>query len=107
MMLILGRRSGEKVMIGDNLMLSVLDSRPHKARFRIEDSNGGDFLVTLGIGESSELQDGIRFTMLSVHGKSVRIGFNAPPELPIHRLEVWQRVRKENDSQTTCSGYPK
>jgi carbon storage regulator CsrA len=34
----------------------------------------------------------ITFTVLEVNGKSVRLGFEADSDVPIHRAEVWARI---------------
>ncbi len=31
-------------------------------------------------------------TVLAIHGGSVRLGFDGPVEVPVHRLEVWERI---------------
>ena len=45
------------------------------------------------VGGSSEMDDLLRVTVLDVRGERVRLGFEAPRHIPIHRWEVWQRVR--------------
>jgi carbon storage regulator CsrA len=39
--------------------------------------------------------------VVDVKGKLARIGFTAPPEAVIHRLEVWDRIR--NGEQVSSS----
>ena len=45
------------------------------------------------VGGSSEMDDLLRVTVLDVRGERVRLGFEAPRHIPIHRWEVWQRIR--------------
>ncbi len=43
-------------------------------------------------GEGIVIGDGVTVTVLEVHGGRVKLGFNAPAEVPIHREEVLQRI---------------
>jgi len=43
-------------------------------------------------GEGIVIGDGVTVTVLEVHGGRVKLGFNAPLEVPIHRAEVHQRI---------------
>ncbi len=43
-------------------------------------------------GEGIVIGDGVTLTVLEVHGGRVKLGFNAPAEMPIHREEVFQRI---------------
>jgi len=36
----------------------------------------------------------LTITVLSVSGGKVRLGLSAPPEVQIHRQEVWLRIQK-------------
>ncbi len=39
--------------------------------------------------------DDIEIMVMEVNGNQVRIGINAPRQLPIHREEVYLRIREE------------
>jgi carbon storage regulator len=39
--------------------------------------------------------DNIEVTVLDVTGNQVSIGIDAPQEIPVHRKEVYQRIREE------------
>ena len=43
--------------------------------------------------ESIMIGDEIRVTVLEISGKSVRLGFQAPRDLTVHRDEVYRRAR--------------
>ncbi|MFB0515230.1 MAG: carbon storage regulator CsrA [Candidatus Neomarinimicrobiota bacterium] len=47
-------------------------------------------------GESIRVADGIIFTILECTGAQVKVGITAPPQLPVHREEVYLRIREEN-----------
>ena len=55
-MLVLSRKSGERILIGPNIVLTVID----------------------------------------VRGDRVRLAFDAPRDVAIHRLEVYQRIQEEH-----------
>lgn len=38
----------------------------------------------------------LKVTVVEIRGGSVRLGFDASSELPIHRAEVWARICAEN-----------
>lgn len=41
----------------------------------------------------------ITVTVLEVRGDKVKLGFNGPAEIPIHRQEVFERLTQETLSQ--------
>ena len=59
-MLVLSRQRDESIMIGDNIVITVVDIR----------------------------------------GDKVRLGINAPSEVPVHRQEVYEAIQRENTSAT-------
>jgi carbon storage regulator len=46
-------------------------------------------------GESVKIGDEVTVTVLGVKGGQVRLGFTAPPNLPVHREEVYERIKAE------------
>ena len=46
-------------------------------------------------GERIQIADAITLTVLSVRGGTVRLGFVAPSNVPIHREEVYRRIDAE------------
>ncbi len=59
-------------------------------------------ILTRRIGESLQIGDNIKLTVLSVRGNQVQIGVEAPAEIPVHREEVYERIQREraNAGQT-------
>ena len=35
----------------------------------------------------------LKITVLEISHGSVRLGFEAPADVPVHRLEIWERIR--------------
>ena len=51
-------------------------------------------ILTRKEGETIMVGDEITVTVLGVKGNQVRIGINAPKDMPVHREEVWQRIKE-------------
>jgi carbon storage regulator len=45
--------------------------------------------------ESIRIGPRVRITVLGFKGNQVRIGIEAPPDVPVDREEVWQRKKDE------------
>ncbi|HTY96816.1 MAG TPA: carbon storage regulator CsrA [Solirubrobacteraceae bacterium] len=43
-------------------------------------------------GESVMIGDDIEITLVSTEGSKVRIGIQAPPEVPVHRKEIYLEI---------------
>jgi carbon storage regulator len=52
-------------------------------------------ILTRRVNESLMIGDQITVTVLEVKGRQVRLGVNAPKEVPVHRKEVYERVQRE------------
>ena len=53
------------------------------------------------VGGCSGFERTLKVTVIEIRGGSVRLGFDASAEVPVHRAEVWERIVAE--SQTTNS----
>ena len=49
-------------------------------------------ILTRRVGESIIIGEDIVITVLGVKGNQVRIGINAPKNIPVHREEIKQRI---------------
>jgi len=53
-------------------------------------------VLTRRLGESINVGDNIKITIVDIDGKQVKVGINAPKEIAIFREEVYQRIKEEN-----------
>ncbi len=57
-------------------------------------------ILTRRVGETLMVGDDVTVTVLGVKGNQVRIGVNAPKEISVHREEIYERIKKEQDEST-------
>ena len=58
-------------------------------------------ILTRRLGESVKIGDEVTVTVLGVKGGHVRLGFTAPPNIAVHREEVYERI--QTDRTTSIS----
>jgi carbon storage regulator len=56
-------------------------------------------ILTRRIGETLMIADDVTVTVLGVKGNQVRIGVNAPKDVPVHREEIYQRIQREKEQE--------
>lgn len=56
-------------------------------------------ILTRRIGETLNIGDDVRVTVLGVRGNQVRIGINAPKDVPVHREEIYERIKAEETDE--------
>lgn len=59
-------------------------------------------VLTRKAGESIVIGSQIRITVLEMQGRQIRLGIEAPSEIPVHRGEVYERIREENEQAATA-----
>lgn len=52
-------------------------------------------ILSRRVGEALMIGDEVSITVLSVKGKQVRLGIDAPEEISVHREEIYQRIKGE------------
>ena len=55
-------------------------------------------ILTRRVGETLMIGDEVTVTVLGVKGNQVRIGVNAPKEVAVHREEIYDRIKREQQS---------
>ena len=52
-------------------------------------------ILTRRIGERIVIGDDVTVSVLGLKGNQVRVGIEAPRDVPVHREEIYQRILKE------------
>ncbi|MFR0673135.1 carbon storage regulator CsrA [Enterobacterales bacterium AW_CKDN230030176-1A_HGKHYDSX7] len=55
-------------------------------------------ILTRKAGETIVINDNIRVTVLSVKGNQIRLGVEAPEDVPVHRQEIHERIKAEAEA---------
>jgi carbon storage regulator len=58
------------------------------------------------VGETIVIDGRISVKLLRIEGDSVRIGIEAPANVPVHRKEVYDEIQKNNQEAVTKQGVP-
>ncbi len=53
-------------------------------------------VLTRKLGEVIKIGDKIKVVVISVEGGSVKLGVEAPEEIPVHREEIYEKIAAEN-----------
>ena len=49
-------------------------------------------------GESLVINNNIEITILDIRGDQIKIGIQAPKEVPVYRKEIYLQIQKENEA---------
>jgi len=60
-------------------------------------------VMTRKRGEAIKLGDDITLFVVDIRGDKVRLGIEAPIEMPVHRQEVYDAIQRDNDDRNTDS----
>ncbi len=52
-------------------------------------------------GESIVIDGRIKVTIVRTEGEAVKVGIEAPPEVPVHRKEVYDEIQRSNQQAIT------
>jgi len=55
-------------------------------------------ILTRRIGETLMVGDEVTVTVLGVKGNQVRMGINAPKEVAVHREEIFDKIKKQEEA---------
>lgn len=53
-------------------------------------------VLTRKVDQSIIIGDNIKLTVVEIRGDQVKIGIEAPREIPVHREEVYREIQEEN-----------
>lgn len=54
--------------------------------------------------ETIMIGDEIEITVVDIRGDKVRLGISAPTRIAVHRKEVYEAIKKENEQAATLNG---
>ncbi len=54
------------------------------------------------VESDDQLECLVKVTVLDIRSGRVRLGFEAPGQFPVHRWEVWQRIRANGGSNPSA-----
>lgn len=54
--------------------------------------------------EALVINNNIEITVLEIKGEQVKIGINAPKEVPVYRKEVYVQIQKANEEAMSAEG---
>ena len=57
-------------------------------------------ILTRLAGESVMIGDDITITVLEIKEKQIRLGIKAPREVPVHREEIYERIKQQKASSS-------
>ncbi len=117
-MLVLSRQRDESIIIGKMLVtITVLEVKGRLVRLGIRaadlgirrkevippgtrpspPTDGGGYLVlSRRVDQEILIGDNIELLIVDIRGDKVRIGIEAPKDVPVHRQEVYEQIQKEN-----------
>ena len=58
------------------------------------------------VGETVMIGNDVTVTVLGVKGNQVRVGINAPKTVAVHREEIYERIKREQEGNADNDGEP-
>ncbi len=57
-------------------------------------------ILTRRVGETVMIGSDVTVTVLGVKGNQVRVGVNAPRDVAVHREEIFERIKREEQANS-------
>jgi carbon storage regulator len=57
-------------------------------------------ILTRRVGETVMIGNDVTVTVLGVKGNQVRVGINAPKSVAVHREEIYERIKREQEGDS-------
>jgi carbon storage regulator len=61
-------------------------------------------ILTRRVGETVMIGNDVTVTVLGVKGNQVRVGINAPKNVAVHREEIYERIKREQQGESSGDG---
>ena len=58
-------------------------------------------ILTRRVGETVMIGNDVTVTILGVKGNQVRVGINAPKNVAVHREEIYERIKREQQGDSS------
>ncbi len=56
-------------------------------------------LLNRRIGETIIIGENVQVTVVGIKGNQVRVGIDAPPDVSVHREEIFERIKSEGEKR--------
>lgn len=63
-------------------------------------------ILSRKLGESLVIDGRIHIKIVRVEGDVIKIGIEAPADIPVHRLEVYEEIQRSNQQALTRQDVP-
>jgi carbon storage regulator len=63
------------------------------------ESKSGHLILTRRVSETVVLNDNITINVLGIRGSQVRFGITAPKEIPVHRKEIYDKIKAQSETK--------
>jgi carbon storage regulator len=63
-------------------------------------------ILTRRVGETVMIGNDVTVTILGVKGNQVRVGINAPKTIAVHREEIYDRIKREQEGGSENDDEP-
>jgi carbon storage regulator len=63
-------------------------------------------ILTRRVGETVMIGNDVTVTVLGVKGNQVRVGINAPKNVAVHREEIYERIKREQQGEQSSDESP-
>ena len=85
-MLVLTRREGEGLLIGNDVRVTVLIIFEKRIKLLLKDSENK--VITCRLGATTPIRDDISVKVVDIDQKQVKLGIEAPKDMKVDRDEV-------------------
>jgi carbon storage regulator CsrA len=106
-MLVVQRNVNEWMQLGDDVLVGPTEIGAERVRLVVrghvfgpsEDGTMVMHSTELGIGESVSVAPGAWVTVMALFPQKVRLGFDVPETMSVHRKEVYDAIRRQIDRE--------